>query len=234
MDFNKILSKSTKKPQSILKIVLSLSAAVLVIWLFLVSRMELNSTSQTQDPEITQRTEGLRNSLLKRDAEKNAEKMPRIHPKEDNTVVEQSSQKGNEIALAQTENEPENERAQEPPQKAETKSEESDVFGNAVTTFFVMLTLLGGIWIWAKRKEKAPHTKGGLRELGGHVLGQGAQLKFVEINNEVWVLSITSDSVNLLQQIPRDEWTETQAIQQVDGEASDTSDFKSLYKFFKN
>lgn len=198
MEFQKILSHSTKKPQSILKIIISISAALLVMWLFLVFRMDMDNaaTAQASEPEVIERTQGLKNSLLINNEAKT--------------------------------------------QKVQEAEESPAMFQKAFLTFMVMISVLGGVWLWSKKKGDNPARKESSRELGGHVLGQGVQLKFVEVNREVWVLGVSSGSVNLMHRIPKSEWKEGEeeiksqelGVQSI--KETGKSDFKSLYKFFTN
>jgi flagellar biogenesis protein FliO len=91
------------------------------------------------------------------------------------------------------------------------------------------MVILGGIWIWAKRKDNSKTSGKDVREVGDYVLGQGAQLKFVEINNEVWVLGLTAGNVNLLHRVPKGEWTDEHTQSDVTPQ-----DFKSFYNLLKN
>ncbi|WP_428236494.1 flagellar biosynthetic protein FliO [Gracilimonas sp.] len=193
MDFTKILSQSKKKPQNVLKIVLAFAVALLVIWMFLVSRMEFSATEKAaSNPEAIERTQGLKTSLGQKTAEVEA-----------------------------TAAEPEN-------------AGEDTVFQNAFTTFLVMMGMLGLVWFWARKKSGSTQQKQEGRDLGEHILGQGAQLKFVEINNEVWVMGMTAGSLNLLHRIPKSEWNENEGLEEIAEVKNGSADFKSLYKMFKN
>ncbi|MDI6403043.1 flagellar biosynthetic protein FliO, partial [Balneolaceae bacterium ANBcel3] len=44
------------------------------------------------------------------------------------------------------------------------------------------------------------------KEVGSQQLAPGKQLKVMEINNEIWVLGMGSDSITLLHRYPKDEW----------------------------
>ena len=197
MDFQKILSQSTKKPKHILRIVLSFSVALLVIWMFLMSRMEFSATEKVANkPEVEQRTEGLKSSLKKEELEATAGEPAKVN-----------------------------------------QEETEGVFQNAFTTFLVMMGLLGLVWFWARNKSGTGALNEESRDLGEHILGQGAQLKFVEINNEVWVLGLTSSSLNLLHRVPKSEWRETvefEGVEEIKPAKAGSADFKSLYKMFRN
>lgn len=193
MDFTKILSQSKKKPQNVLKIVLAFAAALLVIWMFLVSRMEFSATERaSSSPEVIERTEGLKSSL-----------------KKEKTEVQPVS-----------------------PEKAEAETD--NAFQNAFTTFLVMMGMLGLVWFWSRKKSGSTQIKQDSRDLGEHILGQGAQLKFVEINNEVWVMGMTAGSLNLLHRIPKSEWNENEGLEEIAEVKNGSADFKSLYKMFRN
>ena len=194
MDFTKILSQSKKKPQNVLKIVLSFAVALLVIWMFLVSRMEFSATEKaSSDPEVIERTEGLKSSLTKR--------------------------KSSEVQPAS-------------PQQEEAESDSA--FQNAFTTFLVMMGMLGLVWLWSRKKSGSTQLKQDGRDLGEHILGQGAQLKFVEINNEVWVLGMSAGGLNLLHRIPKTEWNQNEGMEEITEVKNGSADFKSLYKMFRN
>jgi flagellar biogenesis protein FliO len=87
-------------------------------------------------------------------------------------------------------------------------SESSGIFTNGLVTFVVLLVILIGVWFWLGRKEQGtlPEKQ---REIDSSIIGEGAQLKIMRINNEVWVLGVTSGSVNLLHRYPENEWDET-------------------------
>jgi flagellar biogenesis protein FliO len=157
--------------------------------------MELGSQQQATNPEVQERTEGLKNSLKK---------------EEDIPAVSETAG---------------TERVQE--------TESENAFQNALPTFLVMMTMLGLVWLWSRKKGKASASGEKSRELGEHVLGQGAQLKFVEVNNEVWVIGLTAGSLNLLHRVPKSEWLEN-SVGELTEMKSDVSDFKSLYKMFRN
>lgn len=183
MDVNKILNQSTRKPQSILKIVLGIAVIMLVMWMFLISKMEVSGQSSPAVEGVAQ-TESIRSSLLQ----------------------------------------------QEQPEKVTVRESDSpDMFSKALPTFIVMMIILGGIWIWAKKKGKGTGTQGDVRDIGNYVLGQGSQLKFVEINHEVWVLAITAGSVDLLHRVPKAEWTDEHTESEISPQ-----DFKSFYNLLKN
>lgn len=202
MNFYKLLSQSKKKPQNILKIVLSSAVVILVIWLFMVSRMDLDTTNKSQNPVVQARTEGLKTSLFK-----------------DLEVVQAES----DTLLATVVQ----------PKQAIQEREAPNVFQNAFITFAFMIVVMGGVWFWVKNKGGSPQKNDqSARDMGAYNLGPGVQLKFVEINQEVWVLGLSAGSVNLLHRIPKAEWNETNAPLNTEGVS--TIKFKSLYKYLRN
>ncbi|MCW9705366.1 flagellar biosynthetic protein FliO [Fodinibius salsisoli] len=101
----------------------------------------------------------------------------------------------------------------------------SGVFTNGLITFLVLLVVLVMVWFWVDRKQSGRSGRRG-RELDSHVLGEGAKLKIVEINQEVWVVGVTSSTVNLLHRYPREEWKEKS--QEQDSKKKDV--FRKLLK----
>jgi flagellar biogenesis protein FliO len=102
--------------------------------------------------------------------------------------------------------------------------ESPNIFMNAFTTFLVLLVLLAGVWLWSRKRTPAVR-QGAFREYGSHSLGYGAQVRIVEISNEVWVLGVTANSVNLLHRYAKEEWTEQQPPQ--------TGGENTFYNLFK-
>lgn len=88
----------------------------------------------------------------------------------------------------------------------------SNLFINGLLTFFVLVVILGLIWFWADRSGggSARSKKG--RQVDNQILGEGAQLQIIRMNNEkeVWVLGVTSSSVNLLHRYTDEEWEESE------------------------
>ncbi|MFP8488649.1 flagellar biosynthetic protein FliO [Gracilimonas sp. Q87] len=162
MDFQKAFSQSGKKPQSILKIVLGISLALLVIWLFLVSKMDTGTVAQSSDPEVQERTLGLQESLKKTSVSK----------------------------------------------VQESKREEPDMFQNAFITFLFMVSVLVAVWYWSKKKGAVTQKEIKSRDIDSHSLSQNAQLKFIEINEEVWIVGVAETGVNLLHRYSKEEWKE--------------------------
>ncbi|MEX2600504.1 MAG: flagellar biosynthetic protein FliO [Balneolaceae bacterium] len=65
MDLRDTISSASGDPKKILKIVIGLAVLMLLVWIFMVSRMEFSGSSSEQIIDTTQqqRTENLRNSL---------------------------------------------------------------------------------------------------------------------------------------------------------------------------
>ena len=84
---------------------------------------------------------------------------------------------------------------------------ESSLFSSGMVTFLVLTVLLVGIWLWIDRR-KGDESPAVQREIGSHVVGEGAQVKILRINNEIWVLGVTSTSIDLLHRYGEEEWTE--------------------------
>jgi flagellar biogenesis protein FliO len=109
------------------------------------------------------------------------------------------------------------------------------VFQSAIVTFLVMVTLLGGIWVWSKRKSTSSEKPDIVADIGQHLLGQGVQLKIVEINNEIWVLGLSASSLTLLHRYSKNEW-QSATINQHDEypEEVKTENFKAIYNLLGN
>jgi flagellar biogenesis protein FliO len=199
MDFYKALSKSGKKPNSILKIVLGFSVALLVMWLFMVSRMDTGSVvSQSNEPEVQERTLGLQQSL-------------RSTPAEEMETENQSPENNGEVA----------------------KKESPALFQNAFVTFMVMVVMLGGVWLWLKKRgDGNPVNQKKNRELDTHALGENSQLKFLEINEEIWIIGMSENGINLLHRYPKSEWKE--GLQDELPEAGNSSKFSTKKGDFKS
>ncbi len=152
------------KPRNILGFVISLAVVMLVLWLFVVSRMDYQS-NDAPDPNTTAASQERIDSV-------------RVMMGRTDTVVVEEDRSSN-------------------------------IFFNALTTFVVLLILLGGVWLWSRKKLGSSTTKGTyFRDIGEHAIGPGQQLKVIEINNEIWVLGVGADSVTLLHRYPKDQWKE--------------------------
>lgn len=195
MDLTNLISHSTKQPKTILRIVISISIGLLVLWIFLVSRMELPSErdSVLVTADTSQSVVDLRNSLL--------------------------AEETNDASA---------------PATIEAVNEEAPMFQNAFTTFFVMVTVLGCVWLWTTRKKKKVEIADqDIKEITQHVIGQGVQLKILEINDEVWVLGVTNNAINLLHRYPKDEWHPSK-VPDPEPEEISGSDFNSIFKLLGN
>ncbi len=100
----------------------------------------------------------------------------------------------------------------------------SGVFMNAMTTFLIMATILGIVWFWVRKKTDMPESKQ-FHELGEHSIDIDKKIKMLEINREVWVLSVTSDNITLLHRYPKEEWKEELPQQKTEE--------SSFYKMFR-
>jgi len=177
MDLRNLLASSQVNPRKILKIVVSLSVVLLVMWLFMVSRMELNNTGGASGPQMVERTDSLRTAIAR-----------------DSRV-------------------------------SESERSSPNIFMNAFTTFVVLVVILAIVLILMRNRQGQVSDKQ-LKEVGEHVLGQGAQIKIIEINKEIWVIGVTSSQVNLLHRYPKEGW-------KVKIDYPDETD-KSFYNIFKS
>jgi flagellar biogenesis protein FliO len=96
---------------------------------------------------------------------------------------------------------------EEQAKEIQSYEQSSGVFTNGLITFLVLLVVLIMVWFWVDRKQSG-HAKNRGRELDSQVLGEGAKLKIIQINEEVWVVGVTSNTVNLLHRYPQEEWKE--------------------------
>ena len=212
MDFERILSHSTKKPKSIVKIVVSFGITLLVLWIFVVSRMEVKQApKKVFVNDSTKTTMSLKESLPS----------------------------GNSISIPADSTESTSESESIAAISDPGENESTGIFQNATTTFVILVGLLGGVLFFLSRKKKKGSTQSGdVTELGGHVIGQGAQLKFLEINNEVWVIGLTPGNMNLMQRIPKEFWNahkEFEEEPESDDDGISFNDFmKPYYKNFRN
>ncbi|MCR9133441.1 MAG: flagellar biosynthetic protein FliO [bacterium] len=202
MNIASLLNQSNKDPKTILRIVISVSVGLLVLWIFLVSKMDLptqkNTVLVSAQDSVQQQTKSIKSALLN---ESNQEVS-----RESTTKQEQ----GSEVA----------------------ESEQPAMFQNAFTTFLVMITLLGGLWAWSNKKKKKTDVKeSDINELSQHIIGQGVQMKVLEINEEIWVVGVSANAINLLHRYPKNEWKSKPAKQE---EELSESDFNSIYKMLGN
>lgn len=112
-------------------------------------------------------------------------------------------------------------------QARQSREESPDIFFNALTTFVILIVMLALVWLWSRTRGSSPQSASGIfREVGGQVLGQGAQLKVIEINDEIWVMGLSEGGVNLLHRYSKDEWVEQE-------EPSGNPVESNFYKLFK-
>ena len=195
MNLTSLLSQSTKQPKTILRIIISVSIGLLVLWIFLVSKMDLPSQ---------------RESILV-----NADTSQNIINTRDNLL--RQNQLSEKVDVTD-----------------EAVSDEDPIFQNAFTTFFVMIVILGGIWLWTiKKKKNIINSNQGIKDISQYVIGQGVQLKIVEINEEVWVLGITTNSIDLLHRYKKNEWHSSKILD-LDSEEISRGDFNSIFKLLGN
>ena len=96
-----------------------------------------------------------------------------------------------------------------------------------------MIVVLGSIWLWTLKKKK--HTikqDQDIKDISQRVIGQGVQIKILEINEEMWILGVTN-SVNLLHRYKKNEWHPSK-IPDPDSEEISESDFNSIFKLLGN
>lgn len=84
----------------------------------------------------------------------------------------------------------------------------SGIFMSAFTTFMVLVILLGLVWFFIGNKSMWKTQAGDVQQIRSIRLGQNSQLKIVEINEEVWVVGVTTDSICLMHRYPKSEWKE--------------------------
>ena len=195
MNLTSLLNQSSKQPKLILRIVISVSIGLLVIWIFLVSKMDVPSQRDSilVKADTSESITDLRSNLL---GEIQSPK--------------QSTQEGTVV------------------------TKEEPLFENALTTFFIMIVVLGSIWLWTLKKKK--HTikqDQDIKDISQHVIGQGVQIKILEINEEMWILGVTSNSINLLHRYKKNEW-HLSKIPDPDSEEISESDFNSIFKLLGN
>lgn len=110
-------------------------------------------------------------------------------------------------------------------EKIQSYEQSSGVFTNGLITFLVLLVVLIMVWFWVDRKQSGGAKSRG-RELDSQLLGEGAKLKIIQINEEVWVVGVTANSVNLLHRYSKEDWKEKN--QEQDSENNDL--FRKLFK----
>jgi len=108
--------------------------------------------------------------------------------------------------------------------QSQNTKEAPNLFTNGVIIFLVLAASLVLIWFWFERKGTSA-SQSVQREIDSLVVGEGAQIKIISINEEIWVLGITSESVNVLHRYSQTEWKE-----EPPEETSSTSKFATLFK----
>lgn len=178
MDIQKFLESTQVNPKKILKIVVSISVVMLVMWLFMVSRMEVTEQSRHADPQTIERTDSLRAALSR------------------NETIPGTAERSR-----------------------------PGIFMNAFTTFMVLIFVLVVVLILIRNKNNEMK-QDFLTELGDHSLGQGARIKIIEMNQEIWILGIAPSNVSLLHRYQKKEWKEV--MMKTPGEKS------NFYNIFKS
>lgn len=188
MDLRQLLSSTSASPGNVLKMVISISVVLLVMWLFMVSRMQLTENhSDLRSEERIERSDSLRMAF-----------------RGETAATEQAEPAG---------------REQRP-----------GIFFNAFTTFIVLISILAVVWVWARKRGVGNSRNGPFTFLHEQAAGHGVTLRVVELNGEIWVLGLTSSSVNLLHRYRKEEWMEKMPEQEaeVTTENSFLDHFKKL------
>lgn len=81
-----------------------------------------------------------------------------------------------------------------------------NLFYNALPAFLFLLLLLGGVWLWNRRKDK-PSDQQLFSVVGEQQLAPGQTIKIVAFQNEYWVLGISGNNMTLLSRLSKDEWS---------------------------
>ena len=161
IDIREYLSSTSADPKRVLKVVITISVLLLVTWLVMVSRMDINGDVPDSDPAVMSRVDSLRTSMMPADSSR--------------AVSEQRSDRS------------------------------PGLFLNAFTTFIILIAILAGVWFWI-RKSPGMGSRSSYPEIRSQMLGQGAQLKVLQMHDEIWVLGVTTGSVRLLQSYSVEEW----------------------------
>jgi len=85
------------------------------------------------------------------------------------------------------------------------REESVSLFSHALPVFFVLIIILGGIWFWG-RKNAGRRGPTLFKVLGSQPLGNGQELKVIQINHEIWVIGITGQEITLLRSYAADDW----------------------------
>src|SRR5690625_5423770 len=68
IDIREYLSSTTSEPKRVLKVVVAISILLLITWLVMVSRMDINGGVPDSDPAVMSRVDSLRTSMLPADS----------------------------------------------------------------------------------------------------------------------------------------------------------------------
>ncbi len=161
-------------PQKILGTVISVSVVMLVLWLFMVSRMEYRPSSSSVPEEVTstERRDSVRVMMGREES------------------VDVARERGS-----------------------------SRLFLNALTTFGVLMMILLVVWYWSRRQSGHRSTAFLFKEIGQQTISPGHELKVMEVNEEIWLLGISSGSIRLLHRYPKEKWKEPEISENQQGQS---------------
>ncbi len=170
-------------PKRFLKIVLSVSFGLLVLWVFVMAQTD-SSERQAVSVEEQQRLDSLRQAL------------------------------GTDS------------------QDLSRQTESQGMFFNALTTFLVLGGLAIAFWWWYSRKYTTQNSLAAgspvAKVVGNQQIGMGQEIKVIEINEEYWVLGVSSQSVNLLHRYQKDEWKSPEQLKQATRAGQQDSSFSRI------
>ena len=107
--------------------------------------------------------------------------------------------------------------------KQPSQRESDGLLDNAIPTFLILGGGLLVLWFWSRR-QPGSNTKTLFTVKGEQQLAPGQTLKVIELNDEYWVLGVTSESINLLDKVPRDKWDLPEANSKAGGKPQNFSD----------
>jgi len=81
-----------------------------------------------------------------------------------------------------------------------------NLFYNALPAFLFLLLLLGGVWLWNRRREK-PGNQQLFSVVGEQQLAPGQTIKIIAFQNEYWVIGVAGNNMTLLSRLNKDEWS---------------------------
>lgn len=114
------------------------------------------------------------------------------------------------------------------------QTDSQGMFFNALTTFLILGGLGLAFWWWYSRKLTGNQSTGGVgsgpiaKVVGSQQIGMGQEIKVIEINDEYWVLGISSQSVSLLHRYQKSEWKAADSFPSAGTEKQDSSFSKIL------